>query len=103
MYLDIDKNSIPYKFDVSLSDEIFNFEIHYNARFDYFTVNLRKNNELLATGEKLVLGKSLFTAIAGSNMPKPTITPIDESGQEKRITFDNLGETVLLWVGGINE
>lgn len=98
MYLPINKEDIPYRFEVELRGEIFEFEIHYNAEHDFFTIDIFKNNEVLAHGEKLVYGQTLFSGIADTRFPKVDIIPRDESGNETMITFDNFCKTVFLEV-----
>jgi hypothetical protein len=97
-YMPIDKEAIPYRFEVDLSDEIFTFEVHYNARFDYFTVDIEKGGEVILYGAKLVYGNPLFNFLSDPRLPKVTITPMDEAKAEKRAGYNQLGETVYLVV-----
>ena len=48
-----------------------------------------------------MLDSPLFYALNDKRLPKVTITPKDNSGSEKRVTFENLGKTVLLEIGGL--
>lgn len=98
MIMEVEKELIPYRFDIELAGELFTFEFHYNQRFDFFTVSLYQNDTPLVLGEKLMLNRPLFKGLADIRLPKVTITPKDRSGQERRITYDNLGETVFLFV-----
>ena len=59
-YIDIEKNSIPYTFEIVLAGETFQFTVNYNSFGDFFTVDLYKNNELVRMGEKIVYGLPLF-------------------------------------------
>lgn len=97
-YIDIDKSLIPYRFDITINDETFRFEIDYNSRFDFFTVNLFKNEEVIVLGEKLVYGKPLFLSSQYREVPKPYILPYDLTGQAERVTFENLNEQVFLFI-----
>lgn len=99
MYIEIDKDLIPYKFDVPLANELFTFTIRHNERYDFFTVDVEKDSEVLVVGEKLVLDKPLFASLNDNRFPKVHIIPVDESGVETRISFDNFGEKVFLFVG----
>lgn len=99
MHIEIEKDLIPYRFDIDLSDELFSFEVHHNERFDYFTVNLEKDGETLVLGEKLMLNKVMFSALTDPRLPKVYLIPIDESGEADRITFDNMGVKVFLFMG----
>lgn len=98
MILPIEKDLIPYRFEVELAGEVFEFEVHYNERFDFFTVHLYKNGEPLVYGEKLILNKPLFDGLVNIELPKVKLVPRDLSGEAKRITFDNLSKTVFLYV-----
>lgn len=95
----VDKESIPYRFDISLASEIFTLEIHYNAVGDFFTVNAEKNGTPLVYGEKLTYGMPLFSSLSDKRLPKVTLTPYDVAGKETRVSFDNLNESVFLFIG----
>ncbi|MDR9857877.1 MULTISPECIES: phage baseplate plug family protein [unclassified Paenibacillus] len=97
-YIEIEKDLIPYRFDISLADEMFTFEVHYNEEFDFFTVNLEKNGEILATGEKLIYGQPLFYDNQDNRYPKVPIVPYDESENESEVNWRTLNESVFLYV-----
>lgn len=97
-YIDIEKALIPYRFDISLADELFTFEVHYNPEYDFFTIALEKNGETLAVGEKVVYGMPLFYDIQDNRFPKVPIVPYDESEQNSAVTWKTLGESVFLYV-----
>lgn len=100
LYIDIDKEDIPYQFDMDIKDEEFTFHIHYNERFDYFTVDLYKDGEVVAMGDKIVYGRALFAAYPDdAKLPQYPITPIDLGGLEKRVGWDNFMESVFLYIG----
>ena len=95
----IDKNLIPYSFDIALPDELYTIGITYNSTADLFTVSLSKDNEVICAGEPIIYGVPLFRDIAISEkFPNLKITPIDESGEHNTVTYDNFGETVFLVV-----
>lgn len=98
-YIEINKDLIPYKFNISLADEIFTIEVKYNSVGGFFTLTLYKDDELICAGEKLVYGVPLFQDVfVHGKFPALTIIPIDESGGATAVTFENLGETVFLVV-----
>lgn len=97
-YIDIEKEQIPYRFDISLAEENFTFEVHYNAEYDFFTVDLERDGEALAVGEKLVYGMPLFYDIMDNRFPKLPIVPFDESDKSKAVTWETLGKSVFLYV-----
>ena len=95
-YIEIEKELIPYRFEIELGAELFELEIHYNLVHDFFTIDLYKDGEVLVCGEKITYGVPLFSEVYDSRFPSPTIIPIDKSGLENRVTFENLNETVFL-------
>lgn len=104
LYIPIDKEAIPYQFDIEIAGESFTFDLRYNERFDFFTVDLYKDGELVVYGEKVVYGRALFSTYPDdSKIPKYPIVPLDEAGKEDKVTYANLGETVFLFIGDPNE
>lgn len=97
-HLPIEKENIPYRFDMALPIEIYTFEIRYNDTHDFFTIDLSRGDEVLVLGEKIVYSVPLFEDVYDRRFPAPTIVPLDESGNEQQVTFQNLGETVFLVV-----
>src|SRR5690625_1441149 len=96
MILSINKEQIPYQFEYEYNDHLFTFEIHYNADYDFFTVDLYKNDELIVYGEKLVYGQQLFKSLNDSTLTK--LIPLDESENTDKITYDNFQKIVFLKV-----
>lgn len=98
-YIDIDKNEIPVTFDIDFESQTFTMAINYNRTFDYFTVDLwDADGNVIVLGEKLMLNIPLFDDLVDDRLPGLTIVPMDESGQEKRITWDNFYVTVFLYI-----
>lgn len=101
-YISIDKRNIPIKFDVRLNKITFTFEVHYNASFDFFTVAVSDSSgEVWTTGEKLVLNKPILST--QSYLGFPSVTPMDPTGKETEITWNNFNVTVFLYVGVAGE
>lgn len=102
--IEIDKNLLPYSFDILLASERYNLEFKYNESFDLFTVTLSKNDKVLVYDEPLIFGMPLFGDLYTSgDFPILTIEPYDESGQETDITYDNFGETVFLTINNFED
>lgn len=98
-YIEINKELIPYTFNILLSNEMFEFRIDYNNVADLFTVTLYKDGVALCSSEPIIYGQSLFgDLINRGHFPKVKITPIDDSGEYNAVTFDNLSKTVMLKV-----
>ncbi|GLC88261.1 phage baseplate plug family protein [Lysinibacillus piscis] len=102
-YIEIDKNEIPYAFEMELAGEIFGFEVNYNRAHDFFTLDLFKNGGALVVGEKLILNRPLFRNRVSSELPNVQIIPKDRAHSATRITYENLNETVFLYVGEPDE
>ncbi|QDQ03149.1 hypothetical protein FOH38_23395 [Lysinibacillus fusiformis] len=102
-YIDINKDDIPYSMEIELVGEVFEIEFNYNRAHDFFTVDLFKNGKALVIGEKLKLNRPLFRNRVGLDLPKVQIIPKDRANSAKRITYENLNETVFLYVGDANE
>ncbi|MBY9077283.1 hypothetical protein KIH86_03680 [Paenibacillus sp. HN-1] len=98
-YIEIDKDSLPYRFDISIADEPFTMEVHYNAEYDFFAVDLEDSDgNVLVSGEKLVYGQSLFVDVWDSRFPKLPLVPWDESEQSAEVTWNTLGTSVFLYI-----
>lgn len=96
-YIHIEKEMIPYSFNILLADEWFALSIDYNETADMFTLALYKDNELIAT-EPLILDVPLFADVYRKGFPAVTLVPQDPSGTVDEITYSNLGENVYLTI-----
>ena len=103
-YIEIQKEDIPYEFEINLGNGVYKLKIHYNSFGDFFTVDLSKDNATLIQGEKLILNKPLFRNFVHVDLPSVSLIPAGRSGSAKHITYNNFGETVFLYVvrGEIN-
>lgn len=97
-YIEIDKNKIPYEFELSIENETYQFEVMYNTLGDFFTINLYKNFEPIRYGEKLVYNGVLFEGLEYLPIPKMRFRPYDTTNTADRITFENLNEDVFIYV-----
>lgn len=97
-YIDIDKSLIPYRFDIKLYGETYTFEINYNEIYDFFTINLYKNEIPIVFGEKIVYGKPLFNSYNHLEISKISILPFDLSQNTDRVTYENFNEQVYLYL-----
>ncbi|MCM1544694.1 MAG: hypothetical protein NC110_05275 [Ruminococcus sp.] len=94
----INKEIIPYNFEIVLGNENFVFEINHGVTNDIFTVTLYKNNELLCT-EPIIYGVPLFSDIyKPEKFPSIEIVPLDESNTETEVNCSNFGDTVFLTI-----
>lgn len=100
-FLEINKALLPYQCDVVLGNEPFTLHFSYNATAQLFTVDLYRDGVLICAGEPIIYGMPLWSAVYRPGLfPAVTIIPIDPSGESNAVTFDNLGDTVLLIVTG---
>lgn len=97
-FININKSKIPYRFELNLKNETFQFEILYNTLGDFFTINLFKNHNLVRYGEKIVYGVPLFNGLEHLEIPKVVINPLDTTERAVEVTFENLNEDVFLYV-----
>ena len=49
-YIDIEKEKIPYGFEIVLKNETFQLEVFYNTSGDFFTIDLYKNHRPIVYG-----------------------------------------------------
>lgn len=99
-YIEIDKASIPYRFEIVLAEVVWQFEVRYNQEHDFFSVDLLKDDELIVAGEKIVYGRPLFSTFVAINKPAIDIIPLDLAGNATRAGWDELNETVFLYLVG---
>lgn len=92
----INKEMIPISMLMVIEGNQYQVEFQYNNSYDFFTVSLSQNDIQIITGEKVVLGKPLFTSI-GYPFEETYFIPLDLSGENHSITYDNFNETVLLY------
>ena len=97
-YIEINKELVPYRFNILLADEWFELHINHNKLADMFTVGLYKDDELIAS-EPLVLGEPLFQDIyQPDRFPSIALVPYDPSGDATKVTYENLGRSVFLTI-----
>ena len=94
----INKNMIPYSYNIMLWDNLYEIEINYNKTEDLFTIALYKDNLCICFGEPIIYGVPLFKDIYNYGFPSVTIIPYDESEINNKVTYDNFNETVFLCI-----
>ena len=102
-FIDINKSELPERFEIDLADETFLLQFNYNETGDFFTVDLygigdEEDAFPIVYGEKLVLGRPLWENITSDDIPAPTLMPLDIGMEADRITFENLGVSVFLYI-----
>lgn len=97
--IEIEKEKIPYSFEIVLGNDLFELEIQYNQRADLFTVTLYKDNEVVVYNEPVVYGVALFQSVfQPEQYPALNIIPLDESKNVEVVTWDNFNDTVFLCI-----
>lgn len=96
-YIEIERDEIPYSFEILLDVETYILEFMWNERQGIFTVSLYDIDENpLVYNEPIVYGQELFKDVRDLNFPIEKIIPLDPAGKETEVTYDNFGTTVLL-------
>ena len=101
--IEVEKELLPYNFDIALVGEVFNMEFMYNKAADLFTCTLSKGGNVLVHNEPLIYGVELFKDVYNEHFPMLSIVPLDEAGNETSITYENFGKTVFLTIDDIPE
>lgn len=97
--IEIEKELLPYNFNIALAGEVFNMAFMYNKTADLFTCTLSKNNEVLVYNEPVIYGVEMFADVYESGLfPMLAIVPLDEAGNETAVTYENFGKTVFLTI-----
>lgn len=99
MIIDINKDLFPYQFDIQLDGTTYTMEIRYNNEFDYFTVDLSIGETIIINGEKILYGRELFQSHKHLNVPSDIVV-FDASDEQIMAGYDQLGETVFLYLMG---
>jgi hypothetical protein len=103
-YIDFDKTEVPVVFDIDLEEDTFTMGINYNQTNDFFSVDLWDGEgNVIVLGEKMILNIPLFEDLIDERLPGPQLVPMDEAGNEKRITYENFGVTVFLFIDDIGD
>lgn len=97
--IDINKKLCPYQFDIQLDNVTYTFRIRYNSEFDYFTTDLLIGEVEILSGEKIVYGRELFSAHNHLNIPRGIIA-LDVADEQSRAGYNELGNTVFLYLAG---
>lgn len=102
--IEVDKELMPYNFNIVLAGDEFNMEFMYNKTADLFTCTLSKDGEVLVYNEPIIYGVEMFADIYQSEIfPMLAIVPLDEAGNETAVTYENFGKTVFLTIDDMDE
>lgn len=97
--IEVDKELLPYTFDIVLAGEEYNMDFAYNKAAELFTCTLSKGEEVLVYNEPIIYGVEMFKDVYRSGLfPMLSIVPLDESGNANAVTWDNFGKTVFLTI-----
>lgn len=97
------KEELPERFEIDFYEETVVLQFDYNETGDFFTVHLYKIGDdgedvPVVLGEKLVLGRPLWENIPRFDIPGPTLIPLDIGMEADRITYENMNESVFLYI-----
>ncbi|ATN94277.1 hypothetical protein [Lysinibacillus phage vB_LspM-01] len=101
-YLEIRKENLPEQFELTGGNETYVTRFMYNETTDKFSVSLYKRTpdglEPIVLGEVLIINKPLWSDFIPDILPGQTLIPKDLSNIEDKITWDNFGVSVFLYV-----
>lgn len=104
-YIEIEKDKIPYTFDVVLTEKTYTITLKYNTFSGDFVADLELEGKTLVKGKKCLLGEPLFEEFGFDNNSNKNPDFYDEllvfynlTWQDETITLENLQETVFLYV-----
>ena len=104
-HIPIEKDKIPYSFDLALSGRTYTFNLRYNKYSGDFTADLEFEGRTLIKGKKIILNEMLFEEFSYDNNGNKNPDFYDEllifydlTWQETELTLENLEETVLFYV-----
>ena len=100
----IDKNKIPYKFDIKFENGIFRFKISYNKFNDRIYIELYDTDDnVIFENEMLQFGMPCWLPQMIDNQnnlnpdyPNKFLVPLSASGEELPVNILNIGESVFL-------
>lgn len=82
---------------LTLENELYTFEFIWNERAEQWDMSILDIDQVsIVEGIKLVLNYDLFDQYPGRGLPPGALFAIDTTGDEKRITRDNIGDVVQL-------
>ncbi len=97
-YINIEKELIPYRFSMTFKQKMHEFEVNYNTEYDFFTLDLSIDGEIIVVGEKIVYGRPLFSSVDSFIHTLPRIIAYDLPREEERVTYENIGKKVFLYI-----
>ena len=99
-YIDIMPERVPYTFTIRLGDRTYPITVKYNCCGDFYTMDLQTlQGEVLAFGDPVRYGRTMFNAIEDERFPMPVILPYCLTGDDiSEVTQDNLGSAVRLYL-----
>lgn len=100
--IDIEKDDIPYRSQFIVNNNVIELAFKYNALMDLFTVDISHftTGVVIAYGVPLIYGKDIFANVDDIAFQGVTAIPKDVAGNESVVTYENLGDTVFLYVEG---
>lgn len=99
-YIPINTDKVPYNFHMKLGDRTFVLTIKYNEQAELYTADLKiaATGEILCYGDPILYGRALFNTVEDERFPQPVIIPYCLHGNADRVTKENFGKTVQLYL-----
>lgn len=105
-YIEVFKDATPYVMQVPLPNNLdvgdgtllYDIEVNYNTRHDFYTIGIKQADVTLISGEKLVINRPVN--VKGVLAPSVRIIPRNRPGQRGEVNYANMDDTVLLAIEG---
>ena len=102
--IEIDKDLIPYKFNLKFTNDTFKFCIRYNSYSDRIVIDLYDTDDnIIQDNATVTYGIPMFMQFMedsngnlNPNYPDKYIIPLSTDGEEVTCNLENLGETYFL-------
>ena len=86
--IEINKDLIPYTFEILLCGELFEIRVDYNSTGDLFVLSLYKDGQLIRAGQPLIYGMKLWeTVYVSGGISYDRYYPV---GRKRRSKFRDL-------------
>ena len=102
--IEVTKADLPYSTEIDVETETFTLVFMYNDIVRGYSVDLYDaDGKSIILDWRIMLNQPLWHGIVNERLPVWSIVPMDESGQAKKLTPENFGESVFLCIDDLVE
>lgn len=101
-YIPVDMSSFPNIIEIELGGGTYLIRIDYNDVADYLTITIAKDDQVLLSGEPLLLNNLVGQDIPNRDLPLDDIRVMDESGQALDAGFVNFDNGVEMYLDEVD-